>query len=233
MDKMTRLEYLSNEIFFEIFDYLNALDILMGFSSLNQRLSSILSSIHLRIVVSSFDCRRQMERLSLYLIDHAYQVISVCLDDSICDLSSVISFFFTRHTFVNLQFCAFYSYQSSLQLQNVIQQLESLTKLRSFRLIVANDVEFCDTEKQNLSKTILTHKSSELRSIELAFHYNHSHLTTAVTLNWKLTSLTLTFYGLPHKLTIYCFLPVLRIYRALRRLRVRVSIPTTPDIKHA
>ncbi len=79
---------------------------------------------------------------------------------------------------------------------------------------------------------MLTHKSSALHLIELEFHCNHSRLTTAGTFNWKLTSLNLTFYDLPHVLSIYCVLPVLHTYRVLRRLSVRVSIPTDPDIPH-
>jgi len=113
------------------------------------------------------------------------------------------------------------------------QQLENLTKLRSFRLIVPYHVEFYETQKQYLSQTILTHKSSALRSIELEFHCNHSHLTIAVTLNYTLTSLTLIFYDSPEVLFIYCFLPVLHTYRVLRRLCVFVSIPTSPHVQHA
>ncbi|CAF4845800.1 unnamed protein product [Rotaria sp. Silwood1] len=41
MKKMTPLEDLSNELFFEIFDYLHALDIFMAFSTLNQRITLI------------------------------------------------------------------------------------------------------------------------------------------------------------------------------------------------
>ncbi|CAF2753117.1 unnamed protein product [Rotaria sp. Silwood2] len=148
----------------------------MAFSSFNQRISSILSLIHLRIVVSSFHCRREMEIHSSYLIDHVNQVVSLSLEDSILDLSSVISFFFNRHTFVNLELCAFYTNHSSLRLQNIIQQLKSYNKLRSFRLILTHYIEFHKTEKQYLSETILTHQSSALRSLELEYYCNHSHL---------------------------------------------------------
>ncbi|CAF3834434.1 unnamed protein product [Rotaria sordida] len=230
---MTRLENLSNELFFEIFDYLHALDIFMGFSSLNERISMILSSIPLRVVVSSYHCYRQLEILSSYLTDHAHQVISLSLQNYVRDFSSVISFFFTRHTFENLELCAFYSDHSSLRLQNVIQQLQNLNKLRSFRLIAAPCIEFCETERQYLSQTILTHKSSLLRSIDLSYYFNHSHITNAVTCNWILTSLTLTFYKLPGNLSIYCILSVLHTYRALRRLHLYISTFTRSDVEQS
>ncbi|CAF5075761.1 unnamed protein product, partial [Rotaria sp. Silwood1] len=87
--------------------------------------------------------------------------------------------------------------------------------------------------KQYTSQTIVTYQSSSLRSLDFIFYFNHSHLKTGVTLNWTLTSMTLTFYGLPHQLSIYCVLYVFHIYRALRRLRVFILIPANPNIQHA
>ncbi|CAF3013411.1 unnamed protein product [Rotaria sp. Silwood2] len=230
---MTRLEDLSNEIFFEICDYLHALDIFTAFSTLNQRITLIISSIPLRIVVSSYHCHRQIKFLSSYLIGHAHQVVSISLEDSIRDFTSVISFFFIRHTFENLELCALYSSHWSIQLRTALEQLKNLIKLRSLRFIVANHTELCEKEKQYTSQTILAHQSSSLRSLDFVFCFNHSHLTTPVTLNWTLTSMTLTFYDLPCYLSIYCVLHVFHIYRALRRLRVFISIPISPNIQHA
>ncbi|CAF4854073.1 unnamed protein product, partial [Rotaria sp. Silwood1] len=45
--------------------------------------------------------------------------------------------------------------------------------------------------------------------------------------------MTLTFYGLPQQLSIYCVLYVFHIYRALRRLRVFILIPANSNIQHA
>ncbi|CAF4879593.1 unnamed protein product [Rotaria sp. Silwood1] len=84
-----------------------------------------------------------------------------------------------------------------------------------------------------LRQTILTYQPSSLRSLDFVFYFNHSHLTTGVTLNWILTSMTLTFYGLPQQLSIYCVLYVFHIYRALRRLRVFILIPANSNIQHA
>ncbi|CAF4627275.1 unnamed protein product, partial [Rotaria magnacalcarata] len=61
MDTQTHLEDLANEIFFELFDYLHALDIFTAFASLNKRISSILRSIPLRIVISKTHCRNQID----------------------------------------------------------------------------------------------------------------------------------------------------------------------------
>ncbi|CAF3657257.1 unnamed protein product [Rotaria sp. Silwood1] len=167
------------------------------------------------------------------LIDYTHQAVSISLEDSIRDFTSVISFFFIRHTFENLELCAIYSSHWSIQIRTALQQLKNLIKLRSLRFIVGNHRQICEEEKQHTSQTILTYQSSSLRSRDFVFYFNHSYLTTGVTLNWKLTSMTLTFYGLPHQLSIYCVLYVFHIYLALRRLRVFILIPANPNIQHA
>jgi hypothetical protein len=105
MNIHTYLEDLSNEIFFEIFDYLDAFDIFTGFTSLNQRISSILQSIPLRIIISRNYYLAQIDFLSAHLTFHAHQVISLKIHDKIRDYSSVISLLFNRHNFINLQSC--------------------------------------------------------------------------------------------------------------------------------
>ncbi|CAF1511334.1 unnamed protein product, partial [Rotaria sp. Silwood1] len=95
-----------------------------------------------------------------------------------------------------------------------------------------NHTQLCEEEKPYTSQTILTYQSSALRSLDFAFYFNHSYLITGVTLNWILISMTLTFYDLPHQLSIYCVLYVFHIYHALRRLRVFILIPANPNIQH-
>ncbi|CAF1643892.1 unnamed protein product [Rotaria sp. Silwood1] len=110
---------------------------------------------------------------------------------------------------------------------------KNLIKLRSLRFIVGNHRQICEEEKQYTSQTILTYQSSSLRSVDFVCYFNHSHLTTGATLNWTLTSMTLTVYGLPHQFSIYCVLYVFHIYRALRRLRVFILILANSNIQHA
>ena len=126
---ITQLEHVSNDLFLDIFDYLHALDVLQAFSSLNGRISSILSSAQLRVIVSKLHCRYQIERLSSYLLHHDHQVISFSLQDQLRDYSSVISFFFDHHTFQNLRSCVFYSISSSKKFDSIIRKLQSFNKL--------------------------------------------------------------------------------------------------------
>ncbi|CAF5101108.1 unnamed protein product [Rotaria sp. Silwood1] len=147
MKKITRLEDLFSELFFEIFDYLHALDVFTAFSTLNQRIILILSSIPLRIVVSSYHCHHQIKFLSSNLIDHTHQVVSVSLEDFVHDFTSVISFFFIRHTFENLELCALYSSHWSIQIRTALQQFKNLIKLKSLRFMVAYHMQLYEKEK--------------------------------------------------------------------------------------
>jgi hypothetical protein len=223
MNKISQLEDFSNEIILEIFDYLHALDIFMAFSSLNKRISSILHSTQLHVVVSKTHCRHQVEILSSHLTHHAHQVVSLSLPDQLRDFSSVISFFFNRHTFLNLRSCKFYSICSSSKLYSVIHQLENLTKLRLFFIRQPYNRSFSETDKRYLSKTILMHRSLELRAVRLCFRYDHFDLIANTALNSILTSLSMIFNGSPYTCFICCLLPVFRTYRALRHLDVHIS----------
>ncbi|CAF1462892.1 unnamed protein product [Rotaria sordida] len=53
MKNPTLFEDLSNEVLYEIFDYLNAFDVFLTFTSLNERISTILKYIRLHIIVDS------------------------------------------------------------------------------------------------------------------------------------------------------------------------------------
>jgi len=136
MDTRTHFKDLSNEIFFEIFDYLHALDIFTGFTSLNQQISFILQSIPLRIIILYKHSRRQVELLSSYFTFHAHQVISIKTYDTIHDYSSVSNLLIDRHYFINLKSCTFIPINPSTKLDNVIQQIKSLNKL--FHLAFVN-----------------------------------------------------------------------------------------------
>ncbi|CAF1366822.1 unnamed protein product, partial [Rotaria sordida] len=121
MDRYTHFEDLSNEIFFEIFDYLHALEIFTSFTSLNKRISSILQSIPLRIVVLYNHSRRQVDFISSHLTFHAHQVISIEVYDKIRDYTSIIDLLFNRHNFINLESCLLVANSSITKLENVIK----------------------------------------------------------------------------------------------------------------
>ena len=109
MNKITQFEDLSNDLVLEIFEYFHALDLFRAFPSLNNRLSSLLLLTQLHVVISKVHSHHQIKFLSSHLTHHAHQVISLSLEDQLRDYSSVISFFFNQHIFINLQLCKFYS----------------------------------------------------------------------------------------------------------------------------
>ncbi|CAF4847111.1 unnamed protein product, partial [Rotaria sp. Silwood2] len=131
MDTYACLEDLSNEIFFELFDYLHALDIFTAFASLNKRISSILQSIALHVIILNNHYDQEINFLSSHLTFHAHQVISLKCYDTIRDRSSIISLLFDRHHFINLQSCIFMLDKPSNQFENVLKQIENLNRLVS------------------------------------------------------------------------------------------------------
>jgi hypothetical protein len=194
MNPITQFEDLSDELFLIIFDYLYALDLFQAFSSLNTRISSILFDARLYVIISKLHRRQQIEFLSFHLTHHADQVIFISLEDQLRDYSSVIPFFFDQHAFRNLRSCIFYSICSLSKLEHVIQQLKELTTLESFKIEQTYDLPLSETDKKDLSQTMLYHKSSNFRSLQLSFRYNcRSRIFDDYTVNSTLTSLSMMF----------------------------------------
>ena len=130
MKSRTQLEHLSNEIFFEIFDHLHALHIFTAFTSLNHRISAILHSIPLHVVISADHSRRQVEYLSI-LSSHfsctaGHFTTSVWYNSrSLVSYSINITSLIFDHVIV-------YDIEHSTELTNVIGQLRTLDRLVSF-----------------------------------------------------------------------------------------------------
>ncbi|CAF1480858.1 unnamed protein product [Rotaria sordida] len=216
MDVNTHLEDLSNEIFFEIFDYLHIFDIFTGFTLLNRRISSILQSIPLHIVISKKHCRRQIDFLSSHLTFHEHQVISINISDTIRDDSSIISLLFNRHNFSHLKSCKLMSIDSMTTLGNVIEQIQSLNTLVLLQIFQPNYENITKNDNDQLTQTILTHKSSSLRSIELQYPHHYLDVSNYTSLGSNVTSLNLWIAGSPSTVSIYS---VLRVFRVCHRIR--------------
>ena len=220
MSSITQFEDIPNDLFLEIFEYLHALDLFVAFTSLNKRISALLFSSPLHVVISKLHSYQQMKFLSSHLVNHVDQVISLSLEDQLRDYSAVISYFFNQHTYTNLRSCQFHSIEEKSSFNNVIEKLQDLTKLVSFRIVQSKDCSLSSLTKDNLTRAILTHTSPTLHSIKLAFYYDYPDLVTRVSLNCTLTSLHIIFQGSNYYLSICIFLPILRHYRVLRVLRM-------------
>jgi virulence-associated protein VapD len=224
MNTHTHLEDLSNEVFFEIFDYLHALDIFTAFASLNKRILSILQSIPFRVIILSNHYKRDIDFLSSHLTYHAHQVISLKSCDTIRDRSSIISLLFNRHHFVNLQSCIFMSINPLTELQGVIKQLQGLNKLVSFSMLQPDHRTMNVTNTCDLTQTIFMHKSSFLRSARLHYNtYDYFDISTYTSIASNLMSLDLLMSGSPDTVSVYSILPILRVCHRIRHLHAIIS----------
>ncbi|CAF4518274.1 unnamed protein product [Rotaria sp. Silwood2] len=222
----TQLEDLSNEIFLDIFEYLNANDIFFGFTSLNLRISLLLNSIPLHINIHRTCCRHELEFLCNHLKFHSDQVVSLQVHDQICDQTSVIAYLFHRHDFINLHSCIFYSINSSSKLKIAVEKLSKLPKIVLFRIIQSCNVKedkLNTSDAFEFSQLILIDTPSTLRSTSLYFHYNHTQIATISKVTTNLTHLQIIFYGTLNDISIYSLIPLLRIHRALRTLCVTIK----------
>jgi hypothetical protein len=190
MANSTLLETLSNEIFCEIFDYLDAFGLFFSFSSLNSRISSVLKLTRLHIIIDSMYCRRQIEFLSHHLTFHSDQVVSLNIEDEICDQTNIIAYLYSRHTFLNLRSCIFWCLDSSAKLKNVIKQLKKQTQIVSLNIFQACDPrqdKLCRSHAHLFSQKILLNTPPTLRSASLRFHYNHPDLVRSTIIDTRLT----------------------------------------------
>ncbi|CAF1311754.1 unnamed protein product [Rotaria sp. Silwood1] len=225
MDTYTCLEDLSNEIFFELFDYLHALDIFTAFASLNKRISSILQSIALHVIILNNHYDQEINFLSSHLTFHAHQVISLKCYDTIRDRSSIISLLFDRHHFINLQSCIFMLDKPSDQFENVLKQIENLNRLVSFFVIQPDYKKISETDKCDITRTIFMNTLSSLRSVMLRYNYNYNYSNISTyTLNASnLISLDLLISGKVNTVSIYSILPILRVCHRIRYLHAIIN----------
>ncbi|CAF0952811.1 unnamed protein product [Rotaria sordida] len=134
---------------------------------------------------------REIYFLSSHLIFHAHQVVSLYIYDTIRDRSSSISLLFNQHQFINLQSCIFMSVNPSTKLENVIKQVESSNRLISFTIKQPNDKNMNENNKWDLTRTILIHKSSYLRSVVLKYPYDYIDVSNYISIVSNTTSLNL------------------------------------------
>ena len=224
MQRVTRLEDCSNEIFMDILDHLHAIDTFRAFGSVNRRISSILHSINLHLVISYKTPPRPIQLLSSYLFSHSHQVISLSIDDDTPDRSSAIEFLFKRHRFDNLHSCSLRTPSHLPGLPVVLQQLESWTELRHISVVQAFDV-LHEGEKHRWSHSLLNRmRSSALRSLCLHYYYDHCRtLNTITPVTANLTHLEMILDGKPQHVSIDSVYCILQGCPRLRWLRLTIT----------
>ncbi|CAF1276262.1 unnamed protein product [Rotaria sordida] len=222
MDKNTKFEYLPNEIFFEIFDHLDAFEIFTGFTLLNKRMSSILQLIPLHLVISSNYSRRQVNFISSHLTFHAQQVISIQIYDKICAYSSIMNLLFYRHNFINLKSCTLIANTFSTQHENVIKRIKTLNKLVTSTNHASKSYGLYETDEQTLTPTMLMQQLS-IRSIELNYISTYWKILNYISIPSNLVSFKLCISGFGLKTSVYSILSFVRLCHTIRYLSITVS----------
>ncbi|CAF1230610.1 unnamed protein product [Adineta steineri] len=132
---MTTIEHLSNEIFYEIFEYFDAYVIFNGFSNLNERFQLLLNSSLTRLKLDDNYAQSKELFLNNYeelLHNHHHQALSIhSFDENTTKIISTIKS--NLSLFQSLQSLILYSIKSGI-LSSLIHQLSSLPNFYSLTI---------------------------------------------------------------------------------------------------
>ena len=141
-NRSVQLNISPNEIFYEIFDYLNGIRIHEAFSNLNDRFQQLLNSSSLLFKIEYYGANLD-KGLSNYwkrMIDaHRHQIYSIQLGASLCP-DELLAFSFILNSSLNHLESLFLSWEIDLDLlMSILGKLAVLPRLFSLKISVYND----------------------------------------------------------------------------------------------
>ena len=148
---ITFIENLSNECFYEIFDYLDGYKIYQAFSNLNHRFQQLLNSSSLLLKIK-LDCsyyKTPTNILKRLIFIDKHQIFSLYLRMQ-SQYSQFFSLFFISSSFDHLESLVLKDPDANL-LQSIVPKLSSLPRL--FSLII--DIDNVNTHQTEFYGTIL------------------------------------------------------------------------------
>ena len=223
MVKYSHLEDLPNEILFETFSYLHALDLFYAFDNLNRCISSILKEVRLQVYIGQTTSRRQVECLCEKLISHCDQVISMNISNELCDGTHITEYLFEEHNFINLGWCKFSSFGFNSKLENVLRKLKEQNQLVYFHIDDMHSTE-TDNPIRNrahlFSREILINPASRLRHVIFQIPYNYPEFIDCPIVNSNSKNIELNFSGAHNNRSIYVLIYIFRLHQSLRHLHL-------------
>ncbi|CAF3000293.1 unnamed protein product, partial [Rotaria sp. Silwood2] len=106
---------------------------------------------------------------------------------------------------------------SSTKLENIFKKIESLNKLITFTLFDPY-LNLNEKDKCNLTRMMLIHKSSSLRSMVLKHSYDYADISNYTSISSNLTSLHLRIHGTRSTVSIHSVLIIFRLCHGIRHL---------------
>ncbi|CAF4146710.1 unnamed protein product, partial [Rotaria sordida] len=210
---ITSIEHLSNDLFYEIFDYFEGFDLYNAFSNLNIRFQDLLQCIYLRLKIH-FPFQREFHfqyRLQNVIIPNKSRIISLCIieirnNDAIFS-SMIIDSSFNRLESLILGKIKFNILLSVLRSLSVLSRLFSLTIVASGNIINNDD-------PYNLIFSLST-----LKYIKFSFETIHPPMELWTNNNYQLN--TLQYMILDHSCNLSTLLHMLSFTPQLRHLSYR------------
>lgn len=177
------LESLPNEIFHEIFDYLEGIDLLVAFSNLNNRFQTLITCLNLRMKVNPLFCSNEVVKCRSNYI-------------SMTNKESIISLDMSNTAFIDLNFKYFNIDLSFTRLQSLtLDDIKSgdliplLTNLISLPCLSSLNIYYDDdiSEITNIYQIIFSLKT--LKYNQLSFYSFESELSLPVATKQQLSNL--------------------------------------------
>lgn len=216
MTNVYRFEHLSNDLFYEIFEYLDGFEILKAFSNLNNRFQKLIQhpSLRLKLILDETFKGSTDDYCKQIIIPNAYRLISLQLKNE----NLIRSF---------LKFDGFYqSFQclesmmlnelSLKQLQPILHHLRSTTRLNSLNIIVTNDNP---SDIDLIYDFVFSFPFLKSLTIDISIDWENEDLMVSNLCPFHQQSNSIQTLNIKHSVTFYGLQSLLQYTPRLRRLK--------------
>lgn len=214
-DKMKCLEHLSNEIYYEIFEYLHGVDIYQAFSNLNVRFQNLLTSlsIPLKITLNSESQTELLHHCNNVINPNRHLILSLSLQNNFL-INNFFTFCPTDSSFDRLESVVLHGILFDTSIF-VLLHLKSLPRLFSLTMDFQT-IE--DTSFDAIYQIIFSFSSLKYNKLSIwtPFPMEFINPFTSVVFNQQIS--TIQYLIINHSCTIEELLSILRYVPHLRHL---------------
>ncbi|CAF2111797.1 unnamed protein product [Rotaria magnacalcarata] len=221
------LEHLANEIFYEIFDYLDTCDVYKAFSTLNIRFQDLLFSSSYRLKMNLYSQSESVlaDRCRHLLIPNRHRLLSLHIRNE-----SMVSSFFHLCTidssFACLESVVLHSVEIP-QLLLILFYLNSLPRLFSLTITIDKDYYYCNLG--DVYRLIFSLPTLKYNKISLATYTEELSIDVPITINEKFSSIK--YFNIDYSCSLDQLSSLIRYLPNLCHLRCERVIESETDVK--
>ncbi|CAF3413798.1 unnamed protein product [Rotaria socialis] len=221
------LEHLANEIFYEIFDYLDTCDVYKAFSTLNIRFQDLLFSSSYRLKLNLYSQSESIleNRCRHLLIPNRHRLLSLHIRNE-----SIIGHFFNLCTIDSSFTCLESVVLQRVEIRQLLQILFYLNSLpRLFSLTIAIDEDYYYCNLGDVYRLIFSLPTLKYNKISLATYTEELSIDVPITINAKFSSIK--YFNTDYSCTLGQLSSLIRYLPNLCHLRCEHVIESETDVK--